>query len=223
MADDAASASSTPPASTEAKPFQLGIEQKDFLAAPLPPVQNYPRPMMQQTPNYGPVPPMQGNAQQQGLNGGVQQGPPGNMQMMNPQSAQPQSQQGYLPPQFLGRWLVNGTRSKVEALPQYQSGMDSIFSMQTQNIWTIQGSPQQGYTLGSDQGVQTSLMVQTTGDTAILRYQHPIHNTIAQEAVVMQLMPGGATFNGLERISILKQGEPGPRAKVEYNLVGRRQ
>jgi hypothetical protein len=221
MADDAASASATPPVGTDAKPFQLGIEQKDFLAPPPPPVQNYPKPMMQQTPAYGSGQPMQGNVQQQGLNGGVQQGPPGNMQMMNPQSAVPQP--GYLPPQFLGRWLVNGTRSKVEALPQYQGGMDSIFSMQTQNIWTIQGSQQQGYTLGSDQGVQTSLMVQTTGDTAVLRYQHPIHNTMAQEAVVMQLMPGGATFSGLERISIVKQGEPGPRAKVEYNLVGRRQ
>ena len=76
--------------------------------------------------------------------------------------------------------------------------------------------------LNNDQGVSTSLLVQSTGDTAILRYQHPIKNTVAQEAVVMQLLPGGASFNGIERISIVKQGE-GVRAKVEYNLLGRRQ
>jgi hypothetical protein len=37
----------------------------------------------------------------------------------------------------------------------------------------------------------------------------------------MQLQQGGAQFDGLERISIVKQGE-GVRAKVEYNLVGHR-
>ncbi len=36
----------------------------------------------------------------------------------------------------------------------------------------------------------------------------------------MSLVPGGAQFNGLERVSISKQGQV--RAKVTYQLVGRR-
>lgn len=131
--------------------------------------------------------------------------------------------QGVLPPQFLGRWQVLGSRGNVEAQPQYQSGIDNIFSMTTSNTWNIQGSPEQGYILNTDTGVSTPLMVESQGNTAILRYQHPIKNTVAQEALVMQLGPGGAQFEGLERISIVKQGEPGPRAKVTYKLVGHRQ
>lgn len=208
---------------TESKPFQLGIEQKDYISPQVPAVPAYGKPMMVGgTPNYATAPatrpPMNGGVQQNRpavLNAGIQQNPPRQMQPQQPQM-------GILPPQFLGRWQVMGSRSKVEALPQFQAGMDSIFAMNTQNIWMIQGNPQQGYNLSTDQGVATSLLVQTTGDTAILKYQHPIKNTVAQEAVVMQLLPGGATFNGLERISIVKQGE-GVRAKVEYNLVGHRQ
>jgi hypothetical protein len=186
-----------------AKPFQLGVEQKDFLPPPQPPPPNYGPPMMMGQPNYAPAP------VQQPLNTGIQQ-------------QAPPPQQGVLPPQFLGRWQVMGNRAKVEAMPQFQAGIDNIFSMRTQNVWTIQGNPKQGYTLNNDQGVSTGLMVQATMDTAFLRYQHQIKNTMAQEAVVMQLQPGGATFQGIERISIVKQGE-GVRAKVEYNLLGRRQ
>lgn len=149
-------------------------------------------------------PPMQGN---------IQQTP---MQVQTPV-------QGYLPPQFLGVWQVMGSRSGAEAQPQYQGAIDSIFSATTSNTWRIQGNQQSGYVLSTDTGVQTALMVETQGNTAILRYQHPIKNTMAQEALVMQLLPGGAQFDGLERISIVKQGEPQPRAKVTYKLIGRRQ
>ena len=197
--------------SKQVKPFKLEVEQKDFFNPP--PPANYVTPqMMPGMPNYAPAP------VNQPLNAGIQQqGPPPQQQMQ-----QQTPQMGYLPPQFLGRWQVMGSRAKVEAQPQFQAGMDSIFSMNTQNVWNIQGNAQQGYMLNNDQGVSTSLLVQSTGDTAILRYQHPIKNTVAQEAVVMQLLPGGASFNGIERISIVKQGE-GVRAKVEYNLLGRRQ
>lgn len=131
-------------------------------------------------------------------------------------------QVGVLPAQFLGRWQVMGSRSNVEAQPQFQKGIDGIFAMTTTNTWTIQGSPEQGYMLSTDSGVTTPLSVQTQGSTAILRYQHPIRNTVAQEALVMQLIPGGVQFDGMERITIIKQGEP-PRAKVTYKLIGHRQ
>ncbi|MGH9554162.1 MAG: hypothetical protein ACRD3W_32590, partial [Terriglobales bacterium] len=61
------------------------------------------------------------------------------------------------------------------------------------------------------------------GGTAFIRYQHPISKTMAQEAIVMSLVPGGIQFNGLERISIVKEGMAQPRAKVTYQLMGSRQ
>jgi hypothetical protein len=128
---------------------------------------------------------------------------------------------GVLPAQFLGRWQVMGSRSNVEAQPQFQQGIDGIFQFTTSNVWNIQGSPEQGYMLSTDSGVSTPLAVSSNGSQAVLRYQHPIKNTVAQEALVMQLGPGGASFDGLERITIIKQGEP-PRAKVTYKLVGRK-
>lgn len=201
------------------KPFELNASQS--VAVPGEYVPSYSKPqMVGGTPKVAPLPPpvkkdppkkIKANIQQN-----VQQPPP-------PQRMVQQAPvQGVLPPQFLGRWQVLGSRSNVEALPQYQAGMDGIFSMTTSNVWNIQGSPEQGYMLNTDTGVSTPLTVETQGNTAILRYQHPIKNTVAQEALVMQLGPGGMQFDGLERISIVKQGE-GTRAKVTYKLVGHRQ
>lgn len=162
-------------------------------------------------------PPLKGNATREQPKPPVVKKP-----MPLPPPAPAKLKEGVLPAQFLGRWQVMGARSKVEAQPQFQAGIDNIFSMSTSNVWNIQGSPEQGYMLSTDSGVSTALMVQSNGQQAILRYQHPIKNTVAQEALVMQLGPGGAQFDGLERITIIKQGEP-PRAKVTYNLTGRRQ
>jgi hypothetical protein len=128
-----------------------------------------------------------------------------------------------LPPAFLGVWNVQGTRTKVEAQPEFQQGAEQAFSTSNQQIWTIQGA-QGGYTLGSNTGIQTPIYVdKVQGTTAFIRYQHPIKNTMAQEAIVMSLTAGGAQFNGLERISIVKEGVSQPRAKVTYQLVGSRQ
>lgn len=209
------------------KPFQVGIEHNERLQQPqeTPSYAAYPAyGQMSPTPAPPPPPPKKipkmntgiQQTQSRPIQGGVQQRPLPPMQVQQPV-------QGYLPPQFLGVWQVMGSRSGVEAQPQYQAGMDSIFASTTSNTWRIQGSQQQGYVLATDTGVQTALMVETQGNTAILRYQHPIKNTMAQEALVMQLLPGGAQFDGLERISIVKQGEPQPRAKVTYKLIGRRQ
>ena len=209
------------------KPFELGVEQRDFIPGQQQ-VQQYGKPMMIGVPKSAPPPPKKVAPPPKKINAGIQenqrpmQPPPQRMQQ--PQQMMTQApQEGVLPPQFLGRWQVLGNRSAVEAQPQYQAGMDNIFSMTTSNVWNIQGSPEQGYMLSTDTGVSTPLMVQTQGNTAILRYQHPIRNTMAQEALVMQLGPNGAQFDGLERISIVKQGEPQPRAKVTYKLVGHRQ
>lgn len=128
-----------------------------------------------------------------------------------------------LPPQFLGRWSVSGQRSSMDGQPQYQSALGGIFAATTQNTWNVTGSPEEGYLLTTDSGVSTPISVHMeNSQTAVLQYKHPIKNTLALEAVVLQLGAGGNSFSGLERISIVKPGEPAPRAKVTYQLSGRK-
>ncbi len=129
-----------------------------------------------------------------------------------------------LPPAFLGIWQVHGQRTNVEALPEFQAGAQQAFSTSNDQLWNISGSQGGGYTLGANTGISTALIVdKVQGNTAFVRYQHPVGNTMAQEAIVMSLRPGGAQFDGLERISIVKQGLSQPRAKVTYQLMGTRQ
>ncbi len=128
-----------------------------------------------------------------------------------------------LPPAFLGTWDVRGIRKSVEAQPEFQQGAERAFSRSNEQTWSIKARGE-GYTLGSDTGIETPMFVdKVQGTTAFFRYQHPVGNTVAQEAIVMSLTAGGAEFNGLERISIVKQGIPQPRAKVTYSLSGTRQ
>ena len=95
--------------------------------------------------------------------------------------------------------------------------------MNTNNTWEISGDPNSGYMMGSNTGVKTPIIVdKVQGNTAFIRYQHPVGKTMAQEAIVMSLLPGGMQFNGLERITIVKENEP-PRCRVTYQLVGQRQ
>lgn len=186
----------------------------------------YPAPQMVQ-PKAAPI---QRPPQHQQIRGAVEASPPP-VQRQPPPPQRPPMQTslqqtappGVLPPQFLGAWQVQGMRQSVEAAPQYQSGIGNIFTMMNQQIWQIVGNPQSGYALQSNTGVQTQIYVdKVQGRTAYLRYQHPIRNTMAQEAIVMELSADGLSFQGLERISIVKQGE-GTRAKVQYSLNGRRQ
>lgn len=151
------------------------------------------------------------------------------MQPMQPQQQMMQPQDGVLPPQFLGRWAVNGVQTGVEVSQWFQQKTGATvekvrtqFSPQNQQTWTIQGSPQQGYVMQSDTGATTPLMVQTQGaNIAIIKYQHQVFNSVANEAIVMQLGPDGMRFDGLESITIVKPGEQ-PRFKVKYKLVGQR-
>jgi hypothetical protein len=46
---------------------------------------------------------------------------------------------------------------------------------------------------------------------------------MAKEAIVMELQNGGASFSGLERITIVKPETKEERATVTYQLVGQRQ
>lgn len=212
-------------ASGQKAPFKLGVEEKFQMSEPSYP--SYPAPVMvPQTPRTAPPPkpvhkpPMHAAVEQTQRPPAPQppSRPPMNMGIQ--QTAPP----GVLPSQFLGAWQVLGQRSKVEALPQFQSGIDGIFTGSNSQVWQISGDPGQGYAFVSNTGVRSQVYVdKVQGNTAYLRYQHPIRNTMAQEAIVMMLSPDGSQFQGLERISIVKQGEPGPRAKVTYNLVGRRQ
>jgi hypothetical protein len=207
--------SSTPVQADE--PFKLNASEQRRIEQPPPGIEpTYQKPqMIYDTPKADvvppPPPPRKGNVHAQ---------PSRPMQPLTAGIAVTKQ----LPPEFLGVWRVMGNRKSIDALPQYQAGVQNIFSGTTSNTWTIAGSPQQGYSLTSDTGVTTQLAVdKVQGGTAFLRYQHQIRNTMAQEAVVMELGPNGATFQGLERISVVKPGEPQPRCKVTYELAGQRQ
>lgn len=151
------------------------------------------------------------------------------MPAMQPMMPVQQPQDNFLPPQFLGRWSVAGMQSGVEVMDWFQQKTGATpekvranFSPNNQQTWTIQGSPQQGYVMQSDTGATTPLMVQTqSANIAIIKYQHQVYNSVANEAIVMQLGPDGVQFDGLESITIQKPGEQ-PRFKVKYKLVGRR-
>jgi hypothetical protein len=195
-----------------AAPFQLGTEQQNFIENP-PPIQNN----SYATQQY--VPPMQGQAAsydnpQQNLQGGTGQ-----------QTIRGGANRSVaLPPAFLGSWAVQGQRTGIEAQPAFQQGIGNLFAQNTQNTWNIAGSPQKGYQMSNDAGVSTALTIyKVMNNQAFIRYQHPIGKTMAQEAIVMELQNGAATFQGLERISIIKDGQQPPRAKVTYQLNGQRQ
>jgi hypothetical protein len=194
-----------------ADPFQLGVEQQQFMDSnPGSFSGSYGYPAPQAVPT---TPRLSAGATRQ-------------------QSQQPRQtptiqagvqKQAVLPKGFMGAWRVMGNRTTVDAQPQYQNGIGQIFQQRTQNVWNIGGNAG-NYTLSTDQGVTTQLYVQkVVGNQAFIRYQHPISKTMAQEAIVLQLGDGGMTFEGLERISIVKEGEPQPRAKVTYQLMGQRQ
>lgn len=203
------------------QPFQLGVEQKgEYQSAPAS-SSGYYKPQMIQ-PMAQPMqsrPPIQGNANNTRLQGNTQQSRP------QPPQSRPMLQGGAvaLPPAFLGSWLVLGQRNKVEAIsPEFQQGAEQNFSTSTRNMWNINGSPQQGYTMSNDQGVQTQLkIVKVAGQQAVIFYQHQIGKAMAQEQIIMQLQNGGASFSGLERIAIVKDGTK--RATVSYGLSGQRQ
>jgi hypothetical protein len=194
-----------------AKPFELGVEQKEVMPGqnPYEGQAEYPVPQAIQ-PYQGGIrdqAPIQGGTGMQGgrppMEAGIQRSIP-------------------LPPQFLGTWLVKGQRQGFEAQPQFQAAIPQIFAGSTKNVWTISGNPSQGYAFSNEEGARSPLFVnKVQGNTAFIRYGHPIKNTMAQEAIVMELSPDGKRFKGLERITIVKQGEP-PRAKVTYQLVGQR-
>ncbi|MBI4533485.1 MAG: hypothetical protein HY711_06010 [Candidatus Melainabacteria bacterium] len=205
-----------------AEPFKLGVEEKGYVQSQ--PVQGY-----ADYPAY-PTPPM---TPQQGRSGSYapMSGRAATSAPLSGSAAattRPPIQAGItrvaLPPPFLGVWNVQGQRIKVEAQPEFQAGAERSFAINTQNIWEIIGEPNAGYTMGSSTGIRTQLVVdKVQGNTAFIRYQHPVGNTMAQEAIVMTLVPGGVQFNGLERISIVKPNQAQPRARVTYQLVGQRQ
>jgi len=192
----------------QAGPFQLGAEAQQFIESA--PAQNntyQSGTMVQDNNGYRP---MQAGASQN-------QQPPMRLQAQTQRSVA-------LPPAFLGSWLVQGQRTGIEAQPAFQQGIGGLFQEGTRNMWNISGSPKQGYQMSNDQGVQTTLTIyKVMNNQAFIRYQHPIGKTMAQEAIVMELQNGGASFQGLERISIVKDGQQPPRAKVTYQLFGQRQ
>jgi len=202
-----------------ADPFKLGAEANEYIETG---GGQYPAPQYVGQPQQGRSAPIQGrpiyrgNTQQTNLSGGA------NNYGGNPLQGGAQTAV-QLPAGFLGAWNVQGRRSRVEAMPEFQAGAEKAFTMTNQQVWTITGNPG-NYSLGSNTGVSTPIYVdKVSGSTAFIRYQHPVGHTMAQEAIVMSLQPGAAQFNGLERVSIVKEGLPQPRAKVTYQLIGSRQ
>jgi hypothetical protein len=218
-------------AQDQPKKFELGAETNQFNAGSSYPA--YPAPqMIQQTPRQAPPQqprkPLQGNAVQQ--HQPMQRPLQANIQQQPPMQAGVQA--NVLPQQFLGHWNVQGQRTKVQgATPEYQSGYERVFEMNTQNVWDITGRPGQ-YGINSNAGMQAMQLREIAGSTATFAYQHPVYMnkdgqmvampTNAQELVVMQLSPDGRSFSGLCRIGIVKPGEPRPRGMVTYNLQGHR-
>ncbi len=207
----------------EKKPFQLGVEERGYIQEPSGNMsEQYPSPRFVETPTYS------GNVQKKKDKPAPKKKPPA-LQSGVTDNAPPRQviqagvrQDQVLPQGFMGAWLVSGLRKGIKAQPQFQAAIPTIFQEQTQDVWTITGSPG-GYAFSNNQGVKSAIYVdKVENGTAFIRYQHPIKNTMAKEAIVMQMVPGGMQFNGLERISIVKQGEPGPRAEVTYELMGRR-
>lgn len=196
------------------QPYQLGIQENVQGAGQ----STYPTPQMMFSP---------GSATSSSINKTKKQLPAHatqNNSSVNQETFASGVTQVALPPAFLGIWQVHGQRTNVEALPEFQAGAQQAFSVSNDQLWNISGGPNSGYTLGSNTGISTALIVdKVQGNTAFVRYQHPVGNTMAQEAIVMSLRPGGVQFDGLERISIVKQGLSQPRAKVTYQLTGVRQ
>jgi len=200
-----------------ADPFKLGVEQKGYIEEKQPPMQgyaDYPAPQFVGAPiqpKPAAKPPLQAGAAT------TAPAPPPRPPI------QATVQKVVLPPDFMGVWNVQGQRSKVEAQPEFQAGAEQAFATSTSNIWEISGDANSGYNMGSNTGIKSPMIVdKVQGGTAFIRYQHPVGKTMAQEAIVMTLAPGGAQFNGLERITIVKPNQP-PRARVTYQLFGRRQ
>lgn len=202
------------PGAAGADPLVGGVEAQKFIENSNSNDYSYPAPtMMQPTPDSVRPPRVQKAAVQQ-----IQRPP-----QQKPMQAQVQ-QSVELPKGFMGAWLVQGQRTNMQALPQYQGSMGQFFQTGTRNVWNISGNPRAGYTLTTDQGVSTKLNIhKVAGNTAFILYQHPISKTMAKEAIVMELQNGGASFSGLERITIVKPDINEERAKVTYQLVGQRQ
>ena len=170
--------------------------------------QSYPAPVMMKA---APLPPMQKMPAQHPIKAKATQNAP--LQIGATKSIT-------LPAGFMGRWTVTGVRKSVEAQPEFKAAAENAFATQTTNTWNITGDAQKGYVIESDSGINTPMYVDKVGPgTAIIRYKHPIKNTEAEESVILQ--GGGNAFDGLERIAIIKQGQPA-RAKVEYTLHGSR-
>lgn len=208
----------------DGKPFQLGVQQNVQGAAPTyPAYPSYPAyPTVPQQPKKAPVQPPKPQPKKTPIKTGIQQEVPQQRPPIPVSIQQNAPPPGVLPTQFMGNWLVLGSRSKVEARPEFQNGIGNIFTSSNSQTWNIVGGPG-GYSMSSTTGVQQVQVGQCNSSTAFLRYAHPVGNTIAQEAIVMQLAPDGQTFQGMQRITIMKKGEPSPRAQVTYQLMGRRQ
>jgi hypothetical protein len=154
------------PGIASADPLQGGIEAQKFIENANSNDYSYPAPtMMQPSPDSVRPARVQKAAIQQ------QQRPP----QQRPIQAQVQ-QSVELPKGFMGAWVVQGQRSNMQALPQFQGSIGSVLPSKlapaTSGISLAIHAP--GYTLTTDQGVSTKLNIhKVAGNTAFILYQHP--------------------------------------------------
>lgn len=205
--------STTNEAFAQSKPFELGVEQKQMIPGD---------PSFQGQSQY-PAPQALPNPYE---SGGVRQNAPiqGGLQARPPQQLKGGARGAALPRGFLGTWKVKGRLENSQgSQPKYREALPRVFGANTNNLWTLSGNPKSGYFFSNKMGAKSALYVnKVQGNTAFIRYGHPVGNCTAQEAIVMQLSPNGMQFKGLEQIKIVKKGEPW-RFKAKYQLVGVRQ
>lgn len=216
----AAIAQSSGGSSSPTKAFSLGATDNEYNPGPsYPDPVAYPAPhMVQQPAHLAPAPP----PKQKPMQAAVQQTVVPPRPQYHAQVQQQAPPPGVLPGQFMGNWNVLSSRAKIEARPELQDRVANAYPMSMSQTWSIGGQPGR-YSMNSSSGVSSVQVGNCTASVAYIRYQHQVINTMAQEAIVMQLSPDGRSFQGMERITIVKPGEPGPRFVVTYNLMGQRQ
>jgi hypothetical protein len=128
-----------------------------------------------------------------------------------------------LPKQFLGTWVVAGSRTRaVGGGAQYQAAINRVMPRSNQQDWVISGRPG-AYRMNSTSGASSISVEQSTADTVFVRHRYRIGNCIAYESYVLRLDASGTAFKGMMNCNVSKPGEPPPpRFQAQYALTGHR-
>jgi hypothetical protein len=128
-----------------------------------------------------------------------------------------------LPKQFLGTWVVRGSRTRaMGGGPQYQAAINRVMPQANNQNWMIAGRPG-AYSMNSTAGASSISVEQSSADTVFIRHQCRVGNCVAYESYVLRLDANGRTFRGMMNCNVSKPGEPPPpRFQAQYALTGQR-